>query len=342
MRFLSYTRFALAACCAVALSLAGIAPAQAGEAAAPPSAVSAKLGEIAAAEFAYYAQHDTYAALDELLSAKMLAPRYSEQPQTDAIPFELAVSEDMGYFIAIARDAGGNSWSIDRTGVIKAAAAKDTARSLLDAVMADVKGTAPSAGPPSGGTTPSNHEGETDTMDNTTTAPVIVVFETTKGEMLLEVHPEWSPLGAAHFLELVEAGYYDGAPWFRVIDRFVAQCGIAADPKLNEEWSEKTIKDEPVVKGNQPGFIAFGKSSAPNSRSTHIFINLVDNSSRLDTYGFSAFARVAKGMDVAQKLFRCEFEDQFGLMQEGGLDKFKRQYPGADYITKAYVKEDEK
>ena len=161
-------------------------------------------------------------------------------------------------------------------------------------------------------------------MDNSTTAPVLVVFETTKGEMLLEVHPEWSPLGAAHFLELVEAGYYDGAPWFRVIDRFVAQCGIAADPTLNEEWGEKTIQDEPVVKGNQPGFIAFGKTSAPNSRSTHIFINLVDNSSRLDTYGFAGFARVTKGMDVAQKLSRCEFDDQYGLMQEGGLDKFKR------------------
>lgn len=176
-------------------------------------------------------------------------------------------------------------------------------------------------------------------MNTLPTAPVLVVFETTKGEIDVEVHPEWSPLGAAHFVELVNAKFYDGAPWFRVVDRFVTQCGIAAGPKLNEEWGEKTIKDEPVVRGNQPGFIAFGKTGEPDSRSTHIYINLVDNSARLDKQGFACFARVAKGMDVAQKLCHCEYDDQWGLMQEGGLDKFKAQFPEADYIVKAYVKE---
>ncbi len=174
-------------------------------------------------------------------------------------------------------------------------------------------------------------------MDNLAQQPVLVVFETTKGEMVLEVHPEWSPLGAAQFIELVKAGFYDGAPWFRVIDRFVAQCGIAADPALNQEWDGKTIKDDPVVEGNHLGCIAFGKTGAPHSRSTHIFINLVDNSSRLDSMGFACFARVTVGMEVAQKLTRCEYDDQHGLQQEGGLAKFKRQFPAADFILRAYL-----
>ncbi len=180
--------------------------------------------------------------------------------------------------------------------------------------------------------------GSGDGMTNGTPAGPTVVFETTKGNIVLSVHPEWSPLGAVHFMELINSGFYNGAPWFRVIDGFVAQCGIAADPALNSKWGEKTINDEPVVQGNTRGMVAFGKSGAPNSRSTHIFINLVDNSRGLDPQGFSCFAEVIEGMDVADKLTRCEFGDQGALAAPGGLDKFKAQYPDADYIVKAYLK----
>ena len=171
---------------------------------------------------------------------------------------------------------------------------------------------------------------------DTTAAPAYVVFETTAGEIVMEVHPGWSPLGTEHFLELVAAGFYDGAPWFRVIDGFVAQCGIAADPALNDEWGERNIKDEPVVQGNLPGYIAFGKSMQPDSRSTHIYINYADNS-RLDSQGFSCFARVVSGMDAALSLHRCEYNDQQGLSQPGGLATFQERFPEADYILRAYT-----
>ncbi len=166
----------------------------------------------------------------------------------------------------------------------------------------------------------------------------LVMLETTKGNILLELHKDWSPLGVAHFLELVNAKFYDGAPWFRVIDGFVAQCGVAATPALNAAWGEKTIQDEPVLQGNQPGYVAFGKSGAPNSRSTHFFINLVDNTQALDGQGFSCFAKVVEGMDVALKLYKAEYQDQQGLAAPGGLDAFKSMYPQADYIKKAYIK----
>ena len=166
----------------------------------------------------------------------------------------------------------------------------------------------------------------------------MVVLETTKGNIVLKLHPEWSPKGVAHFKELLAAKFYDGAPWFRVIDGFVAQCGVSADPALNTEWMEKNIDDEPLVQGNKRGFVAYGKSSAPNSRSTHFFINYKDNSGSLDPQGFACFAEVVEGMDIADKLTRCEYGDQGGLAGPGGLDKFKTQYPDADYIKKAYLK----
>ncbi|GEM_PF-452692 len=180
--------------------------------------------------------------------------------------------------------------------------------------------------------------GEEMNAEQTTEETITVVFETTKGDIVLEVHPSWSPLGAAHFIQLVEAGFYDGAPWFRVIPGFVAQCGVAADPALNATWGEETILDEAVKQGNLPGYVAFGKSGMPNSRSTHIFINYIDNSGALDHQGFSCFAKVVEGFDNARELYPCEFGDQAGLAGPGGLDRFKQAYPGADYITRAYVR----
>ena len=75
----------------------------------------------------------------------------------------------------------------------------------------------------------------------------------------------------------------------------------------------------------------------PDSRSTHIYINYVDNTRSLDPQGFCCFARVAAGMDVALGLFRCQYNDQDGLGRSGGLEQFGRQFPAADYILRAYT-----
>jgi cyclophilin family peptidyl-prolyl cis-trans isomerase len=170
-----------------------------------------------------------------------------------------------------------------------------------------------------------------------------VVFETTKGDIVMEVHPEWAPVGARHFIELVELGFYDGAPWFRVIDNWVAQTGISWDEELNKQYGEANIDDDPVLQGNQRGYVAFGMTDQPRSRSTHIYINFADNS-RLDPRGFAAFAQVVEGMDVADSLYRIPDDvfansgiDQDKLGTDEGFAQFEQLFPDADYICRAYV-----
>jgi cyclophilin family peptidyl-prolyl cis-trans isomerase len=165
-----------------------------------------------------------------------------------------------------------------------------------------------------------------------------VVLETTKGNIVLAIHHDWAPIGAEHFLDLVNAGFYNGAPWFRVVKGFMCQCGIAADPAVTKKWQEQTIQDEPVKQGNKRGMVSFGKSGLPNSRSTHIFINYVDNSASLDPQGFSAFAEVVEGMDVADKLFVTGdgTVDQ-GELSAKGIAYFKSLFPEGDVIQRAYV-----
>ena len=132
-------------------------------------------------------------------------------------------------------------------------------------------------------------------LDAAATPPVL-------GEIDLEVHPSWAPLGAARFKELAASGYYDGCRFFRVVPGFVAQIGIAAEPAVAAAWKERRIEDDPVRESNKAGYVSFA-TSGRDSRTTQWFVNLQDNA-RLDAMGFAPFARVVRGMDsVVRRLF---------------------------------------
>jgi peptidyl-prolyl cis-trans isomerase A (cyclophilin A) len=298
---------------AVLLILAYCGFASAADAQKQPTSESIMIS-VLTAEAKYRAATGFFTSLGILIDAGLLDQDYAVPSKVGAKTIDALVTPDGRWFTAVV-DAGDNKpvW-VDGASEIKLASDSTDVDVIFAASL-------------------EAHQAEL----SQAIKPVQVMLETTKGEILLTVHPEWAPIGAAHFLEMVSVKYYDGAPWFRVIDKFVAQCGIAADPKMNEKWMEQTINDEPVVTGNKRGMVSFGKSSMPNSRSTHIFINYVDNSRGLDGQGFPAFAEVSAGMDVADKLARCEFDNQGALGSTGGLDMFKKKFPEADYIVRAYV-----
>ncbi len=168
----------------------------------------------------------------------------------------------------------------------------------------------------------------------------LVKLETTKGDIVIEVHPAWAPNGAAHFRELVEAGFYTDCAFFRVMPGFMCQAGVAGDPEVHARWADRSIQDDPVIKSNEPGYVTFGNTGAPNSRSTHIFINYGSNSF-LDSQAFAPFGKVVKGMDVATSINSQygERPDQ-GRMRYEGNAYLKESFPGLDYILKASIVSD--
>jgi len=168
----------------------------------------------------------------------------------------------------------------------------------------------------------------------------LVKLETTKGDIVIEVHPAWAPIGAAHFRDLVEAGFYTNCAFFRVMPGFMCQAGVAADPEVNARWASRTIPDDPVIKSNEPGYVTFGNTGAPNSRSTHIFINY-GNNSFLDSQAFAPFGKVVEGMDVATSI-NSKYREQpdQGQMKYEGNAYLKKNFPGLDYILSASVLSD--
>jgi len=166
-----------------------------------------------------------------------------------------------------------------------------------------------------------------------------VKLDTSAGPVVIEVHRDWSPLGADRFYNLVKNGFYDGTRFFRVLDGFMAQFGLHADPDVQSAWRSANLKDEPVLKSNTRGFVSFTRESTPNSRYTMIFINYKDNS-YLDAEGFAPFGQVVAGMDVADKLYsgygRQNIPDQRRILREGNA-YLEAEYPKLDFVKTAIV-----
>ena len=170
-----------------------------------------------------------------------------------------------------------------------------------------------------------------------------VRMETTKGEIVIEVHRDWSPHGADHFYNLVRAGYYDDSRFYRVIQGKWAQFGINGDPKISNVWRPRTIPDDPRVESNTRGTVAFA-FAVPNGRTTQVFINLKDNSVTHDSQ-FVPFGKIVKGMEVADAL-NAEYAETSGGGIRGGKQQplfdqgnvyLQKNFPHLDVIVRARV-----
>src|SRR5262245_12770620 len=167
-----------------------------------------------------------------------------------------------------------------------------------------------------------------------------VKFETSKGDIIVQVHKEWAPLGAERFIELVKSGFYDKARFFRVVAGFMVQFGITGDPNVQAKWREAIIQDDPVTQSNTRGKLSFA-TKGPGSRTSQVFINLVDNVP-LDKAGFAPFAEVVSGIEVVDQLYsgygegapRGSGPDQ-SLIQSQGNAYLERDFPRLDFIKKA-------
>lgn len=164
-----------------------------------------------------------------------------------------------------------------------------------------------------------------------------VKFETTKGDVVIEVTRDWAPIGADRFYEAVNAGFYDECRFFRVLPGFMVQFGINGDPKVQSKWRDAMIKDEPVTQSNLRGYVTYAKSGRPNSRTTQLFINYADNKF-LDSQGFAPFGKVIEGMDVVESINSKHRErPEQGQVQEAGNAYLKANFPDLDFIKKATV-----
>lgn len=160
-----------------------------------------------------------------------------------------------------------------------------------------------------------------------------VLFETTAGDVVIEVYPQAAPNAARRFLELVGSGYYDDTPISRVVAGFVAQFGINwRDP--HRGYENRAFNDDPSLFQLERGTLAFAKAGRPNTASTQVFINYRENNRLAEpqpSLSFWTFGKVVEGMDVVDRFVQVGDPS-------GGLDQGRLWADGGNYLESLPVK----
>ena len=89
----------------------------------------------------------------------------------------------------------------------------------------------------------------------------LLVIDTTKGKILVELNDIAAPLATARVRELTRKGFYDGRAFFRVIDNFMDQTGDPLDtgmgasslPNIAGEFTFKRGADTPFAPADRNG-----------------------------------------------------------------------------------------
>jgi cyclophilin family peptidyl-prolyl cis-trans isomerase len=133
-----------------------------------------------------------------------------------------------------------------------------------------------------------------------------VVIETTEGNIELELLPKFAPKHVANFLNLVEAEFYTGLIFHRVIPNFMIQAG-GYDVGVNYKETGGISVPNESFNGlrNKRGSVAAARLDDPDSASTQFFINVRDNfylDAKPGQPGYTVFARVIDGFDTVERI----------------------------------------
>jgi cyclophilin family peptidyl-prolyl cis-trans isomerase len=135
-----------------------------------------------------------------------------------------------------------------------------------------------------------------------------VVLETSKGQIVIELYLQKAPETVVNFLDYVDAKFYDGTIFHRVIPNFMLQGGgFTSDMKRKP--GKGPIKNE-ADRGlkNDRGTIAMARTGDPHSATAQFFINTVNNdflnhkNKTQQGWGYAAFGRVIEGMNVVDAI----------------------------------------
>ncbi|VAW45145.1 Peptidyl-prolyl cis-trans isomerase PpiB [hydrothermal vent metagenome] len=143
-----------------------------------------------------------------------------------------------------------------------------------------------------------------------------VRFETTVGDIEIDLYDVEAPVTVENFLNYVNRGDYDETVIHRSVPGFVFQGGAF---RYSGSSSFQTVStDSPIVNEyqipNTEGTIAMARLPGANTATNQWFFNLTDNTSILDPSstdaGFAVFGKVTKGLEVLkliESFFRINF-----------------------------------
>lgn len=133
----------------------------------------------------------------------------------------------------------------------------------------------------------------------------LVAVKTDLGIFAIEVYPKSAPATVQNFLGYVDAKFYDGTIFHRVVPGFVVQGG-----GMTVDFAEKSTR-KPVVNESVNGLkndyksVAMARRPEPDSATAQFYVNLKNNPALDATEtapGYTVFGKVVAGMEVIEKI----------------------------------------
>ena len=163
----------------------------------------------------------------------------------------------------------------------------------------------------------------------------IIMIEMENGDVMkAELYPDVAPVSVNNFISLINAKFYDGLIFHRVIKGFMIQGG---DPEgtgmggpgysIRGEFRQNGFDND--LKHTE-GVLSMARSMHPDSAGSQFFI-MHKNSPHLDG-AYAAFGKVTEGMDVVNRIAETatDYEDrplENQVMQTVTVDCFGVEYP---------------
>lgn len=146
---------------------------------------------------------------------------------------------------------------------------------------------------------------EDDGTKKTKGGKVMVLMETSMGNIKLELNRDSAPVTVDNFLAYVNEGFYDGTVFHRVIQNFMIQGG-GFSTDMKQKSTKPAIKNE-ADNGlaNDVGTIVMARTSDVNSATSQFFINVGKNDFLNHggrDFGYAVFGKTVEGMDVVNKI----------------------------------------
>ena len=136
----------------------------------------------------------------------------------------------------------------------------------------------------------------------TATPEDTLILETSKGNVVIELRPDLAPNHVARIKELARQGFYDGVPFHRVIDGFMAQTG---DPTgTGTGGSGQKLVAEFNAEPHVRGICSMARAQSPDSADSQFFI-VFDDASFLDRK-YTVWGRVIEGMENIDQINKGE------------------------------------
>ena len=133
----------------------------------------------------------------------------------------------------------------------------------------------------------------------------LVKIKTDLGTFVVEVNARAAPVTAQNFLDYVDAKFYDGTIFHRVVPGFVVQGG-----GMTFDFAEKETR-KPIVNESVNGLkndyksVAMARQQDPDNATAQFYINLQNNPGLNATEtkpGYTVFGKVVAGMEVIEKI----------------------------------------